>query len=127
MPLPTLLGRSFFTAIALVGTVGCGDTGDSARLPVFGQISGSDSQNLSGSISFTPAKGRDGLGGTCALKKGAYRFDRTNGPSAGPHDVIIRRTVNTKEQLAPDAPRNEWKLQAEVPAEGPYEINLKLD
>jgi hypothetical protein len=117
-------------AVCLTALLGCGETAGSGRLPVYGQLSGGDSQSLSGSISFTPAKGHAGLGGTCALQNGAYKFDKTNGPTAGSHDVIIRRTVTkpTEFQRMPGPqPRQEWNLKADVPENGPYRIDLTLD
>jgi hypothetical protein len=105
---------------------GCGESG-SQRLPVTGRINGSGAESLDGAISFTPAQGNDGLGATCALKSGVYRFDRSNGPSAGHYEVSIRRTPS-KPTGRPDAgqTRQEWIFQAEVPAAGPYTIDFEL-
>jgi len=112
----------------LLALSGCGASDGPARLPVSGHVVGDGAESIVGSVSFSPAKGNEGLGGTCALSQGAYQFDRTNGPTAGLHDVIIRRnptkpTTASKEKQ----PRMEWKLQADIPAKGPYQIDLKLD
>jgi hypothetical protein len=83
---------------------------------------------LNGSISFIPAQGRDGPGATCSLLKGSYQFDKSNGPVAGPHEVIIRRSVGKSLPGGPAAnTKGEWKLTADVPALGPYKIDFTLD
>jgi hypothetical protein len=109
-----------------VALSGCG--AGTSRLPVTGRITGNGAETLEGSISFIPAKGNDGLGATCALKNGVYQFDPSNGPTAGKHEVSIRRTPSKPTNGPPAGQiRQEWTFQAEVPAEGPYNIDFKLD
>jgi hypothetical protein len=114
-------------ASLLVALAGCGE-GGSQRLPVTGHITGKDAETLDGSISFIPAKGNEGLGATASLKNGEYRFDRSNGPSAGKHQVSIRRTPS-KPTIRPETTqmRQEWTFPADIPAGGPYTVDFQLD
>ena len=50
-------------------------------------------EGFSGSITFVPDKGRPGPAATTGVRGGYYRFDGTNGPTAGPHKVMIRKIV----------------------------------
>jgi hypothetical protein len=117
-----------YCVVAVFGLLtGCG-AGDGQRLPVTGRITGNGAETLDGAISFIPAKGNEGLGATCALKNGVYQFDRSNGPTAGHHQVSIRRTPSKPTgRPAAGQTRQEWIFQADVPAKGPYTIDLKLD
>ena len=56
-------------------------------------------EKLSGSITFLPAPGRPGPAATTKLAEGSYQFDRSNGPTAGPHTVIIRRVVSRAKMI----------------------------
>ena len=111
----------------LAALTGCGESG-SQRLPVTGRITGSGAETLNGAISFIPAKGNEGLGATCALNNGVYQFDRSNGPSPGKHEVRVRRTPSkpTGRPVA-EQTKQEWVFQADVPVQGPYNIDFKLD
>lgn len=111
----------------LVALPGCSDSASRARLPVTGRITGNGSETLEGAISFIPAKGNDGLGATCALKNGVYQFDQSNGPTAGLHEVSVRRTPSKPTGRPAAQIRQEWTFQAEVPAKGPYNIDFNLD
>jgi hypothetical protein len=129
-PIRFLPPRASLYVVALLGVfvAGCSGNAGAARLPVTGRITGSGADTLVGSISFTPAKGNDGLGATCALTNGSYRFDRTNGPTAGTYDVSIRRTpTKPTGQANASQTRQEWTFKADVPASGPYNVDFKLD
>ena len=122
--------RTTLLTISVVAGLGCAGSSGPQRLPVSGQISGPGSDTLTGSISFTPAKGHVGPGATCSVDKGVYRFDKTNGPTAGPHDVTIRRAVSVKmgtPGTTPAQSRKEWKLTADVPGQGSLRLDFKLD
>lgn len=139
-----LLGRPFSSALAGVsmGTntapytatclivccfasvVGCGASGP-PRLPVSGKVTAASGEAFNGSISFTPAP--EGLGATAAVSEGAYRFDRSNGPTAGSYEVTIRRTASKPLGTPVGKTRTEWTRKADVPANGPFEIDFQLD
>jgi len=130
-------------AILAVGTlaVGCGKAG-LARLPVCGTVSGANGEKLSGSISFLPTKGTLGPAATTGLVAGAYRFDREDGPTAGPHNVIVNKHVakdavlksldhetspaSREAGMAGDG-KTVWTLSADVPADPPYECDFQLE
>jgi hypothetical protein len=71
--------------------VGCETRNGTARLPINGTVRPTSGEKLSGSITFVPAEGRAGPAATTAVVDGKYRFDVTNGPTAGDHRVIVKR------------------------------------
>ncbi len=121
-------GYSICWALLLALLVGCGAS--SSRLPVNGSVMGPNGEAITGSISFTPTKDNSGAGATASLVEGKYRFDRSNGPEPGGYEVIITRTSNKMEVVQRNAQANtkmRWSFPTEVPANGPYEIDFKLD
>jgi hypothetical protein len=120
---------------------GCGK-GGALRLPVHGVVSLSNGEALTGSITFAPVEGTPGPGATTALSDGRYQFDRHDGPTAGPHRVIVRRAVAKRTLLesrgdktppaskaaAPGAtPKMEWTLSADVTDDGTYQCDFTLE
>jgi hypothetical protein len=122
--------------------IGCSRPSGVERLPVYGTVSDPSGEKIGGSISFVPDQGRPGPGATASLIQGEYRFDKTNGPTAGLHRVIVTRT-STKDPAGKQAgspkrplagkrdanarsPTAPWTLSADVPAKGPYRIDLEL-
>jgi hypothetical protein len=125
----------------LIGTLGgCGQHDRSNRMAIFGAVVLATGEKLSGSITLMPAKGYTGPAATTAIVDGQYRFDTTNGPTAGPHQVIIKRkmltgmprvpSANQKGAVRPDAAvesKSQWILDVDVK---PAELNqhdFKLD
>jgi hypothetical protein len=122
--------------------VGCSRSNGEGRLPLYGTVTDSSGEKVSGSISFVPDQGRPGPSAIASLKDGEYRFDTTNGPTAGPHRVNVTRTVtkdlSAKQAAAPKrslagkkggvAPSSSGQpaLSADVPAKGPYQLDFKL-
>jgi len=69
---------------------------------------------------------------------GEYRFDRDNGPTAGPHRVVVNRTILKETALAsrgekkmPPAvlgeAKTKWMVTVDLPANGPYRRDFTLD
>ncbi len=127
-------------ALAVVAA-GCGND-PAARLPVYGNVSCADGQSFNGSISFLPAAGRPGPAATTGIRNGYYCFDETNGPTAGPHRVVLRKIIpretglkSLRHKRSPAAPsdadagseKTTWTLSADVLLEGPYRHNFNLD
>jgi hypothetical protein len=88
---------------------------------------------LNASISFLPSDGKKRPAATASVKDGVYRFDRTNGPTAGPTRVIVTR-LNRRDLAFPShggkpAPpvQSEWKIAVDVADDGQYlqDFNLK--
>ncbi len=131
-------------AVALAAlAVGCGREG-SGRAPVRGTVSLASGEKLSGSIAFLPSAGTKGPAATTRLVAGQYGFDHSNGPTAGPHRVIVTRladkekvlesladTCGAESQCAkPDEAggvKTMWTLSADVPAHAPYRCDFTLD
>jgi hypothetical protein len=120
--------------------VGCGKGDRATRLPVFGAVSLESGEKLSGSISFVPTEGHRGPAATTTLVDGNYRFDRDNGPTAGPHRVIVKRVNSKSKMLAglaekkpKDAkpgsaaePKREWTVFVDV-AENGIQCDIALE
>ena len=120
----------FSVLIALCALLsGCGREPAIVRLPVRGAVTLPSGEQLSGSITFLPASGHKGPAATTTLAAGSYQFNQTNGPSAGPHRVIIKRVIPKAAMLEsrgnrnPKAPKDmpqgseprlEWVVSADV-------------
>ena len=84
----------WYVFVGLCGSlVGCGKQNALVRLPVFGTVVRSNGEKLSGSIMFVPAEGHSGPAAVASIVDGKYQFDSTNGPTIGPHRVIIKRSI----------------------------------
>jgi len=137
----------FVACLIVVGmtsiSVGCGAQGKVSRLPVSGTVSFASGELLNGSITFVPSEGRSGPAATTAIVDGKYRFDVTNGPTAGEHRVIVKRLVakrtilesrgsgqKTDAKAAASAPtKNEWTLSCNLkaPDSGPRDFTLDAE
>jgi hypothetical protein len=126
----------------LLGAAGCRHDDGVARLPLSGTVSRAGGEKVNGSISFLPAQGRAAPAAVGSIVKGEYRFDKTNGPTAGASQVVIRpQAVKRASQpgtggnpptagkpAGPQrAPKTEWEFPVAVPADGPYRFDFKLD
>ena len=120
---------------------GCGG-GSADRLPLHGTVSVASGEEISGSITFLPAKGQSGPSATAKLDKGRYQFDRGNGPTAGPHTVrvtkFLPRSIPQKTLLENQAgaakasrtrpagkevspqPKTEWTQEVDISNDGRY-------
>ena len=108
------------------------------RVPVFGTVERAGAPLSNASISFLPQEGHSGPAASTGIDGGQYRFTAANGPVAGPHRVVIRlsppakglgKTDQQRQTEAPsdaDGPTN-WQFQIDVPAEGPFEKDFRLD
>ncbi len=113
---------------------GCGSESRMTRLPMHGTVTMASGERLHGSITFNPAQGQSGPSATTKLDDGKYEFDRTNGPVAGPHTVIIKREISRTDSLrgiaAKQRPRQngaEWTLSADVSDKGQYLQDFTID
>jgi hypothetical protein len=99
-----------------------------------GTVTLASGERLNGSITFLPAEGQSGPSATTKLNAGKYEFDSTNGPTAGPHTVILKRVVGRADTLkAIEAkqrlPENgaEWTLSVDIADNGQYLQDFTLD
>jgi len=119
---------------------GCGKGKRVERLAVRGTVVLRSGEKLSGSITFLPAEGRGGPAATAALVDGRYEFDRGNGPTAGPHQVIVKLVIpkgammekrnkkpQSKEGLPETEPKMEWTLTVNVTDDGAFQRDFILD
>jgi hypothetical protein len=93
--LPALSIQRFAALWILLGLVttlvGCGARNSVSRLPIAGSVSLSTGEKLRGAITFVPVEGHTGPAATTAIVDGRYQFNATNGPTPGPHRVIVKR------------------------------------
>jgi hypothetical protein len=120
---------------------GCGQRSGAARFPAAGMVSLSTGEKPTGSITFVPVAGHSGPAATTTLVDGHYQFDRSNGPTAGPHWAIVQRSVSKDTVLASRGerrsteskgaalrnPKMEWTSFINVPQQGSYQCDLSLD
>ena len=137
MGLPVIqLRRAIVWALAGMAMLvsGC-SKGPAARLPVHGTVSFANGAKLSGSITFVPTAGHAGPAATTTLADGDYQFDRNTGPTAGPHQVIIRRILSKSAALTTRGKKNAelpppaewWALAVDLPDSDAQPCNLTLD
>jgi hypothetical protein len=129
--------------ILMVVSAGCGSGSNVARLPLEGTIHLGTGETLNGSITFVPAEGRPGPAATTAVVDGKYRFDTTNGPTAGEHRVIVKRIISRgripdprassqktdSKSVTNPAGKVEWSLSCNLKATdaGPRDFTLEAE
>lgn len=113
---------------------GCGKGGGPERLPIHGTVTLPDGDQLHGSITFLPAGKGSGVAATAKVEGGSYKFDRKNGPTAGPKTVIVRRVVTRNELLqtrsktkTATSAKSEWTRPRELLDDGQYLYDFELD
>ena len=94
---PSLFLVSCFLWVLLAA--GCQRSGID-RLPIHGTVQTVAGEKFDASISFQPVGGKRPVA-NWTVKNGEYRFDRTNGPTAGPTKVFVRRLVGRGGSLPP--------------------------
>ena len=103
------------------------------RLPVHGTVTLANGEKLNGSITFLPTEGLAGPAANARLKEGSYQFDFENGPTAGPHTVMIKRIDSRSRapQMQADdsaTPRkSEWNRAVELTNDGQNIQDFQLD
>ncbi len=75
-----------------VGILGCDKATE--RRPVGGAVTVDGHAVARGSVSFFPDRGQSGPPASTAITAGRYQFNSTNGPTAGPHRVVIGIETN---------------------------------
>lgn len=103
------------------------------RFPVHGIVTVVNGERFNGSITFLPTNGRMGPSATTKVADGSYQFDRSNGPAAGPHTVIVKKGIPTPRipdsvsarQSIPNT-KTVWTESVDVADDGRYEHNFTL-
>ncbi len=98
--------RSVLSAIAVffvVGSLlGCGPGGDGlVRVPVRGEVRVGTIPATEGHVRFVPAQGNPGPVAAASIRDGRYVFTTSEGPTAGPHDVIVEVRLTAAAPAAP--------------------------
>jgi len=122
-------------AVVCVSYAGCGRSGP-RRIAVEGTATFQGTPVEEALISFLPAKGRPGPAANAVVEDGQYRFSRQNGPTAGPHRVIVVAEHDDKsaflatdnvDAAAASKLSGRWEFEVEVPEKGPFEYNVTLE
>jgi hypothetical protein len=118
---------------------GCSKSNSLTRLPVFGKVTAADNSELNGSITFIPSEGIHGPAATTEVVHGEYHFSEQNGPTIGPHQVMVRRSVaqprvpapgssqkSETEGVSPGGLKTEWRLSTNLTENvaEPYDFKL---
>ena len=124
--------RTGFCLVGLSIIVGCGGEQGPKRIVVSGKVRRGGQPMTNASISYLPEAGHSGPAATTGIIDGQYRFTSKNGPSAGPHGVVIRlgapgKGFGKKEEDVPESGARSWQFKADVPEEGPWEKDFTLD
>lgn len=99
----------------------------------------------SGTINFKPDKGLPGPVANTKLTEGSYKFDRSNGPTAGPQIVTVNRVFPRSDMLKSLADKKpgpkksigskqpvpttktQWMLAVDLADDGEYSHDFKLE
>ena len=113
------------------------------RIEVHGNVRLQGAPLARGTISFLPLGDQSGPPAIAAIGAGSFRFDRSNGPAAGKHRVIVRMHPEDREAMweawlersfargrrvkAPMLKDGPWELEVDVPTSGPFQYDVMLD
>ncbi len=104
------------------------------RLPVHGTVQTAAGDKLNASITFLPDDGKKRPAASASVTEGEYRFDRTNGPTAGRTKVLIRRIDGRQRVPTPQTKTNrktptksEWTKVVNVADDGKYLQDFTLE
>jgi hypothetical protein len=126
----------FFSSLILTG---CSKSNSIKRLPVFGKVAATDTTEFNGSITFIPNEGTHGPAASTALAHGEYRFSEQNGPTVGPHQVVVKRWIaqpripvtgnsqkSETEGVSSGGLKTEWRLSTNLTenVSEPYDFKL---
>jgi len=127
---------ALFTGLLVLLLVGCSGGDGPDRVPLSGEVTRAGSPVARGTVSFLPAEGHSGPAATTGIAEGRYQFSKTDGPVAGPHQVIVSLALDDKTSPPQAAgrspssatpPKSRWELPVTVPATKPFEYNVTLD
>jgi hypothetical protein len=120
--------RILFLVFATAGCLGCGSGGDDLnRIAVSGRVEQGGQPLASGAISFLPVEGHDGPAANGIVEDGEYYFSEENGPTPGPHRVVIQQQISGKDLSSTTAPSAPWEGEMTIPESGPFEKNFTID
>jgi hypothetical protein len=128
----------FLTCLLIVLLpTGC-QRGGLDRLPVHGTVQTAKGEKFDASISFLPLEGKRPVANG-SVKNGEFHFGRSDGPTAGPTKVVVRRIVHrdqtgasrTKPDVRPATEtgpqaKSEWTVSATVVDDGKYNQDFTL-
>jgi hypothetical protein len=121
--------------VTLLST-GCNPSSVS-RLPIHGTVQTASGERFDASICFKPVDGK-GPVANGSVKNGEFKFSRSDGPTAGPNNVIVHRLVHRGDSIpsrtkpkagaatAGPPAKSEWTLPATIVDDGKYTQDFTL-
>jgi len=86
---PSQTIRHLAFLVGILALTGCGSKSGPERIAVYGTVTTNGETIEHGSISFLPAEGHNGPAANGSISNGKYKFTTNNGPTAGPHRVLV--------------------------------------
>ena len=141
-PCSAEISRALTVCLLTVLVAGCWGGDDVDRIAIQGEVLLDNAPLSQGTISILPAEGQSGPAATTTITGGRFEFDRQNGPSAGPHRVVInlvggvdkpklaamkgRQGPGGAPSQATPPKRRRWEREVDVPKTGPFQYDVTL-
>jgi len=129
--------------VVMLAAAGCSGGDGAERVPLYGKVTVAGTPVGRGTISLLPAEGHSGPAATTVIEEGHYEFTKSDGPVAGPHQIVVMLQSDDKaspmsraaqppgaarQPASPaKAPNRRWQLRFDVPKTGPLEHDVVLD
>ncbi|MBI5759377.1 MAG: hypothetical protein HZA46_12735 [Planctomycetales bacterium] len=113
--------RLIIVSLAILFWSGCSQSSGPRRVPVRGTVKLAGQLFQPTSISFQPTEGHSGPAANTAIVNGVYQFTTEDGPTAGPHRVLISVAPAKGSGGENDPPRpkkTRWEFSVTVPEAG---------
>ena len=135
----TEIGLALMLCLLTVLVAGCSGGDGVDRIAVQGEVLLDGAPLAEGSITILPAEGQSGPAATTTIEGGRFEFDEVNGPSAGPHRVIVTivSAVNDGKSAFMKGPQGapseaiplrskRWEREVDVPQTGSFQYDVRL-
>ncbi len=123
--------RSLLPVLLPLLVVGCGSQDCPRRVAVTGTVTRSGAPVETGSVAILPRDGHSGPGANGAIAGGEFEFDSSNGPTPGPHVVVIRSMIPKDElmrlQATGSEPKMTWEFPLQIPDESSFHHAFVLE
>ncbi|MBI1310950.1 hypothetical protein GC176_06545 [bacterium] len=110
---------------------GCGGSDGPRRVAVTGTVTRAGSPVEIGSVGILPSGDHSGPAANGAVENGEFVFDSSNGPTPGPHRIVIRSLIPKDELMRLQAegkePKMSWVFPLEIPDEDVFHHDFVLE
>jgi len=105
-------------AIILTIAVGCGRQTGPKRISIQGKVEVMENPLMDGTITFLPTDGHQGPASNGVIENGEYQIPTAEGPTVGPHMVIISFIPGKSEMSRGKPLRTRWEVKTEIDDKG---------